>query len=81
MEEKVRFVLEYEQDNGTMTELCEVYGIARETGYVAAHRVIETSPLKPNDGLNGPPVTASRGPVGSFDSRIDAQGAFVLMCV
>jgi len=32
MEEKVRFVLEYEQDERTMTELCEVYGIARETG-------------------------------------------------
>jgi transposase-like protein len=32
MEEKVRFVFEYEQDERTMTELCQRYGIARETG-------------------------------------------------
>jgi transposase-like protein len=41
MEEKVRFVLEYEQDERTMTELCEVYGIARETGYVWLRRYRE----------------------------------------
>ena len=34
MEEKVRFVVEYEQDHYNMTELCQRYGIARETGYV-----------------------------------------------
>ena len=31
MEEKVRFVVDYERDEQTMTELCERYGIARET--------------------------------------------------
>jgi transposase-like protein len=41
MEEKVRFVLEYEQDERTMTELCEIYGIARETGYVWLRRYRE----------------------------------------
>src|SRR5712675_580837 len=41
MEEKVRFVMEYEQDERTMTELCEVYGIARETGYVWLRRYRE----------------------------------------
>ena len=41
MEEKVRFVLEYEQDERTMTQLCEVYGIARETGYVWLRRYPE----------------------------------------
>jgi transposase InsO family protein len=41
MEEKVRFVLEYEQDERGMRELCEVYGIARETGYVWLRRYRE----------------------------------------
>src|SRR5467141_1975677 len=41
MEEKVRFVLEYEQDEHTMTELCQSYGIARETGYVWLRRYRE----------------------------------------
>jgi transposase InsO family protein len=41
MEEKVRFVLEYEQDERTMTELCQGYGIARETGYVWLRRYRE----------------------------------------
>ena len=38
MEEKLRFVLEYERDEQTMTELCESFGIARETGYVWLRR-------------------------------------------
>jgi transposase InsO family protein len=38
MEEKARFVLEYEQDEHTMGELCARYGIARETGYVWLRR-------------------------------------------
>jgi transposase InsO family protein len=41
MEEKARFVLEYKQDKQTMTELCEAYGIARETGYVWLRRYRE----------------------------------------
>src|ERR1035441_5275661 len=38
MEEKLRFVFEYERDEQTMTELCEGFGIARETGYVWLRR-------------------------------------------
>jgi transposase InsO family protein len=38
MEEKLRFVFEYQQQERTMTELCERYGIARETGYVWLRR-------------------------------------------
>src|ERR1700742_319466 len=38
MEEKLRFVFEYQQRERTMTELCERYGIARETGYVWLRR-------------------------------------------
>jgi putative transposase len=38
MEEKARFVLEYERDEQTMRELCEQFGIARETGYVWLRR-------------------------------------------
>lgn len=41
MEEKLRFVYEYERDEQTMTELCERYGIARETGYVWLRRYRE----------------------------------------
>ena len=41
MEEKVRFVLEYEQDEHTMSELCQRYGIARATGYVWLRRYRE----------------------------------------
>jgi transposase InsO family protein len=41
MEEKARFVLEYEQDEYTMSELCQRYGVARETGYVWLRRFRE----------------------------------------
>jgi putative transposase len=41
MEEKLRFVFEYEQKQGTMTELCSRYEISRETGYMWLRRYRE----------------------------------------
>ena len=38
MEEKLRFVFEYERDEQTMTELCASFEISRETGYVWLRR-------------------------------------------
>lgn len=38
MEEKLRFVFEYELGERTMSELCQRYEIARETGYVWLRR-------------------------------------------
>jgi transposase InsO family protein len=42
MEEKLRFILEYERDEETMSQLCQRYGVARETGYVWLRRYRET---------------------------------------
>lgn len=33
VDQRTRFILEYELDEQTMTELCEIYNISRETGY------------------------------------------------
>ncbi|HZL24894.1 MAG TPA: IS481 family transposase [Acidobacteriaceae bacterium] len=38
MEEKLRFVFEYERDEESMQALCERFGISRETGYVWLRR-------------------------------------------
>ena len=38
MEEKLRFVFEYERDERTMTALCGSFGISRETGYTWLRR-------------------------------------------
>lgn len=38
MDEKVRFVIEYERDEQPMTGLCAQFGISRETGYVWLRR-------------------------------------------
>lgn len=38
MEEKLRFICEYDLGEKSMTELCHHYGIARETGYVWLRR-------------------------------------------
>ncbi len=42
MAEKFRFVFDYERDEQTMTELCQRYQIARETGYVWLRRYRQT---------------------------------------
>jgi transposase InsO family protein len=38
LEEKMRFVMEYERDEATMRELCARFGVSRETGYVWLRR-------------------------------------------
>ncbi|MGC8537323.1 MAG: helix-turn-helix domain-containing protein, partial [Rhizomicrobium sp.] len=38
MDEKLRFVFEYERDEQTMKDLCASFGISRETGYVWLRR-------------------------------------------
>src|SRR6266849_5340255 len=38
MEERLRFILEYEAGEESMTALCHRYGISRETGYLTLHR-------------------------------------------
>ena len=38
MDEKLRFVFEYERDEETMAELCARFGICRDTGYVWLRR-------------------------------------------
>ena len=38
LDERTRFVLEYESGSFTMAELCRIYGIARKTGYVWTDR-------------------------------------------
>lgn len=38
MDERVRFVVEYERDEQTVAELCAGYGISRATGYVWLRR-------------------------------------------
>lgn len=41
MEEKLRFVYEYEREEETMSELCARFGICRDTGYVWLRRYRE----------------------------------------
>lgn len=47
MHEKLQFIFAYERHELTLTELCERFGIARETGYVWLRRYQQSGP----DGL------------------------------
>ena len=38
VDERMRFVLEVERGLHTVSELCQIYGVARETGYVWLRR-------------------------------------------
>jgi putative transposase len=38
VDERTRFVLEYDSESFTMAELCRIYGIARKTGYLWVER-------------------------------------------
>jgi len=45
MEEKLRFIFEYERDEQSKSELCASFGISRETGYVWLRRYRELGKL------------------------------------
>ena len=44
MDEKLRFVFEYERDEESMKALCERFGVSRETGYVWLRRYRQSGP-------------------------------------
>src|SRR5258708_39256613 len=44
MEEKLRFVFEYERDEESMKALCDQFGISRETGYAWLRRYRQSGP-------------------------------------
>ena len=79
MEEKLRFVYEYERDEETMRELCSRYGISRETGYVWLRRYRQHG--APGPGGIGPGSAAPSQPDPAGDrtrgARV-ASGAYAL---
>jgi transposase InsO family protein len=63
VEERTRFVLEYDSEEYTMAELCRIYGIARKTGYEWMERYQA-------EGLGG--LQDRRGGAGSHPNQTDA---------
>jgi transposase InsO family protein len=68
VDERTRFVLEYDSESFTMAELCRIYGIARKTGYLWVERY-EVEGLS---GLHDRRYGAGGHP-NQTDSRIEAQ--------
>jgi transposase InsO family protein len=68
VEERTRFVLEYESEEFTMAELCRIYGVARKTGYEWVERY-ETGGL---GGLHDRRYGASSHP-NQTDTAIEEQ--------
>ena len=54
MDERMRFVLEYGTGLWTMTELCEEFGVSRETGYEWVRRYRQEGPAGLVDRPRGP---------------------------
>src|SRR6266849_3856949 len=69
MEEKLRFVFEYELGERSMTELCQRYEIARETGYVWLRRYPDARGPRA-DGLGAP---AGAHALGSQEAQAGAR--------
>jgi transposase InsO family protein len=63
VEERTRFVLEYDSEEYTMAELCRIYGIARKTGYEWVERYR-------GEGLGG--LEDRRYGAGSHPNQTDA---------
>jgi putative transposase len=67
MEEKLRFILEYESDEYSMSELCQRYNISRETGYLTLRRYRATGIAGHGERID--PLTIS-----------DAYSRYLLRC-
>ena len=46
MDQKMQFIADYLRAELSMTELCELYGISRKTGYKFVNRYLSEGPLK-----------------------------------
>jgi transposase InsO family protein len=68
VDERTRFVLEYDSDEYTMAELCRIYGIARKTGY----EWVERYEVEGLSGLHDRRYGAGSHP-NQTDSGIEAQ--------
>lgn len=62
MEERTRFVLEYERGLSNMAELCRNYGVSRETGYVWLRRYAREGLEGLRDGSRAPHEPGNRTP-------------------
>jgi transposase-like protein len=60
MEERLRFVLEYEAGEESMSELCRRHEISRETAYLTLHRYPEPLLLPLREGCHLRPTKRSR---------------------
>jgi transposase InsO family protein len=68
VDERTRFVLEYDSDEYTMAELCRIYGIARKTGY----QWVERYEVQGLSGLHDRRYGAGSHP-NQTDSAMEAQ--------
>ena len=83
MEEKLRFVFEYEQGHRSMTELCQRYEIARETGYVWLRRYREAGVaglLERRRAAHRPVQRAAGSCRGRHHGSRDPQDVFEAHC-
>ena len=62
VEERTRFVLEYERGLSNMAELCRNYGVSRETGYVWLRRYAREGLEGLRDGSRAPHEPGNRTP-------------------
>jgi transposase InsO family protein len=68
VDERTRFVLEYDSESFTMAELCRIYGIARKTGYLWVERYEAEGLVGLHDRRYG-----ACGHPNQTDSGIEAQ--------
>ena len=51
MDQKTQFIADYLRQSLSMSELCELYGISRKTGYKFVERYLETWPSRSGGAL------------------------------
>src|SRR5271168_610709 len=72
MDERMRFILEQEGGLDTMTDLCEAYGISRETGYYWLRRYREGGVAAPSPAATSQP-DAGKNPGSSAGAATSAH--------
>ena len=61
MDQKMQFIADYLRGELGMTELCELYGIARKTGYKFVERYLRAGPEALEEGSRKPLNHANAG--------------------
>jgi transposase-like protein len=80
MDQKTQFIADYLRSTPCISELCELYGISRKTGYKWIERYLAQGPQGLDERSRKPRRSPNRTPDNICDALLDVRRHAALRC-